>query len=504
MQIIATMLNDSVVRGNLNKNNIPVDVNLDNLIEASNTISQLTSEGLNTNQQAKKDIAQINERLNISKTTQQETQETLIGLKKAYETTLQSQKWAEELKDLTNKELVERFVTNDQKLQAQQLLQQEQHGNLQQSKAMLEGIQQKLDILKDPLIRLAEEDNLEQKQTILEALYKIAELNLVQEESTINLEIVDQNEAHSLSAMNQTAPEFSAEEYQNLLATRSRIIKEQQSHRQELLASLNNLGEQMNEYTLVLSKTRELLLQHRALAVELKILLGSNQLSNDDVPNGITEALRPALIGQLETNISKLSREQVEIREQINRLGQQDETLEEIQISLSKIVGLFSAQLDTLKTLADLEKDFELEFIELPETERQSLKQAATRRLNSENTRIDAFLRLIPSEDAHNLTGVLQNYYVELMVVENKKENLQRQRENTNRLIELTEEERITISKLLDLLQKQKEQIVSEDEMAWLEIRAQLMPEQATELLDNYEATTGRYLAPPSPILEEK
>ena len=493
MQVIATILENSSEE--IDSDDLPENAQLDDLVAASKITTELMSKAIAATGQAKEQLAKIDQQISTAGEAQQAAQEMLLSSQRAYETALQTQEWESELKNLTAEQLVEQFSQNAQLLENNQARLQKQSKELQSAQTNIESLQQRLEILRDPLLRLAEQENLAKKQDFLKTLYEFAVLDLPQEEG-VNLETDD------VPSVNQVDSD-STEGYQNLLSTRVRIIEEQQKHRKEFLEALRALSERVNEHINLLSTTRELALQHYASAVELKKRLGRGQLVDDEIPSGITEVLKRTSIAELEVALDEFLRDQVETEEQVEKLAKQDQTLEEIQIYLSKIERLFSTRLDTLETIKSLEADFELELKDYSEVELQSLKRAAIRLLSSEDSAVDALLSLIPSEEAKELSDTLESYYLELIELKGKQENLQRQREDSERLIELAEEEKISTTELLALLQDQKTQLESEDEDEWLRVRAQLVPEKAEELLGNHEARTGRYIPAPLPILAE-
>ncbi len=497
MQVIATILGESTVNGETQQDDLSEDSHLDNLVAAGETTTEFMSKAIAVTEQAKEQLAQIDEKISVAGKAQQETEEILLALQKAYETALQTQEWESELKSFTAKQLLEHFSQSTQQLENNQVALLGQFEELQLAQENIEGLQQKLEILRDPLLRLAEQENLDQKQEFLETLYEFAALDLLTQEESFDSETKD-----TLSSSNQ-AGFNGVEGYQNLLSTRVRIIEEQQKHRKEFLEALRTLGEKFDEHIALLSTTRGLALQHYTSAVELKKRLGRGQLVNNEIPSGITKVLKRTFIDELEVDLDKFLRDQIEIKEQIEKLTKQDQTLEKIQEHLSSIERLFSTRLDSLAVLTSLEGEFALEIEDYSEAELQSLRRTAIRHLISEDSQIDAILNWIPSEEAQELSNTLGSYYLELVLLESKKENLQKQREASERLIELAEEEKVVTAELLTLLRDQKTQLASENDDEWLKIRAQLVPEKAEELLGNYEARTGRHLATPVPIPEE-
>src|SRR5262249_60404422 len=95
-------------------------------------------------------------------------------------------------------------------------------------------------------------------------------------------------------------------------------------------------------------------------------------------------------------------------------------------------------------------------------------------------------------------------YYRELIEIEEKEENLKKQRDLVNQLIELTQKETAALARLRPLLAKQLVQLQTAREEETVLARARLRPDQADELLKAYQTKTGRLLAKPLPIPEKE
>src|SRR5262249_56051455 len=95
-------------------------------------------------------------------------------------------------------------------------------------------------------------------------------------------------------------------------------------------------------------------------------------------------------------------------------------------------------------------------------------------------------------------------YYRELIEIEEKEENLKKQRDLVNQLIELTQKETAALARLRPLLAKQLVQLQAAREEEAVLARARLRPDQADELLKAYQTKTGRLLAKPPPIPDKE
>ena len=99
---------------------------------------------------------------------------------------------------------------------------------------------------------------------------------------------------------------------------------------------------------------------------------------------------------------------------------------------------------------------------------------------------------------------MLDAHYQELIEIEDKEENIKKQREKVEQILELTRKEAAAIARVLPLLAKQVQQLeAARDEDAVL-ARARLRPDLADELLKAYQAKTGRLLTKPLPFSEKR
>lgn len=91
----------------------------------------------------------------------------------------------------------------------------------------------------------------------------------------------------------------------------------------------------------------------------------------------------------------------------------------------------------------------------------------------------------------------------ELEELEGKKENLKDQKNNTESLIKLAEEEKMVILKLLLILNKQTEQLIHEEEEEWVMCREQLALQKAEEGRHTSEIRKGHHVSSQAPVLEK-
>src|SRR5262249_44082083 len=136
-------------------------------------------------------------------------------------------------------------------------------------------------------------------------------------------------------------------------------------------------------------------------------------------------------------------------------------------------------------------------------SEVKRLEQRAADRLAAESSGWDTLLVLDASKTSKNLAELLDTYYQELIQLEDKEENLKKEREKVDKLLELTRKETATLTRMLPLLARRETLLQAAlDEEAVL-ARARLRPDRADELLKAYQAKAGRQLAKPLPVADK-
>ena len=541
MQLPASALERMASEGLITLETIPEDSRPEALRTTSDTVASALADAQSAIQSAKERREQIVQQIENSQTSQQEAQDRLAQLKQSAVAAERARQWDTELKDLEAQALVQRFTDNTEKSQTTGTSLEEARQTYTASQTAAEKIQNQLDSLTDPLLRVAQEESQEEKQTILKRLYGLAGLEVPTEVQTaapseetaaqptdqnaalaaqieqavlqrlsgvIGLEgqTNGQNAEQEAEAASQPAEDTdpivtTLTEYQATLSKRSRIIEERQALQTELQTALTTLHKHGEQYATVLSEATTLALQNYATAVELKKRIGQQQLQGSAIPDGITEALQQERVAELETELAELLGNQTLTQQRIDVLSQPDETLPKRQALLTQILDSIGTRLDVRTDLAELEAAFTQSRDGLSEVARQSLEQDAQRRLNESGGGFG--LAFAPSERADNLTSILQAYYADLIELEAQQANLQQQAERTERLVQLADGEKTTVAELLPFLQQQADQLEAGREEEDVKIQAQLQPEEAEQLLAKFEAKTGRRLPTPPPVAEE-
>ena len=498
MQVLAKKLEES---GMADRKKISETSTSESLTEAADTVSGSVTEAVTAVQEAGALAAHIPGQKEEAEKAHRDRKEILTRLKETRDSAVQSRHWASELEKLTPEQVVSGFQETAEKLlkSKNDLDAVRQDADKLQTEA--DDIFKKIVALKDPLVRTAQQESLEEKYNILKLLYQTANLEFRSE----GTETPDRAKSVLLSAREDTPAASLSQNWQTLLSTRLGIVCEKQKLRAELFTALNRLNQKNEQYATVLSETVKLTLQHHASALELKKRLGRKQIGREQIPDGITDALRENLSADLEKESAELMNRQTLVKQQMETLSRPDETLEKTQTLLTQALASIGKRLDFTAELKKLEQDFERRPDQFSEAERKELEHATIRRMELENTVREFFLSLfVPSESGKNLDELLQVYYRDIIEQEFRQANLAKRKEITDRLTGLADAEKAAVSELLPLLRKEAQEAEIRKDEEWVKIRACLMPDKAGELTAAFKSRTGRSVSVPPPVPEEQ
>lgn len=496
MQAIGKSLEEFARKRRIKEDSIPEAMRTQALNTDRDMISGIISEVLTAAQNAKEELNHIPERIKESERSRKELAEKLVIMKKSYESAQMSRQWASGLNDITAQELVQKFHENTERFKKNKAALKKAREEFKNALKTEEDVRAKLEHLKDPFMRLAEQESLGEKQNIRKSLYEFAELELPDKATSETKKMADKTDPGE--------SELKVEEYQDLLAGRSRVIQGEEEGRVELSEALKGLDQQIGNYVNLLTNASQSVQQRYAIASELKKRLGRGELTTGELPDGVRDALKQEIINELDTEMNDIMNQQSRISRQIEDLGRKDQNLENARKLFADILGLVGKRLDILRDQKKLEQTFERKLSDLSETERKAIEQAAIRRSETEDTLKEFFFSFVPSDRAKSLTQLLHAYYLELTEQERKAENLNQRKEMNERLIKFAEEEKAAISELIPLLQNQMKELELRKEDKSARIRARLVPQKAEDILRTYETKTGIRLSVPEPILEEK
>ncbi|MDM8536534.1 mechanosensitive ion channel [Desulfobacterales bacterium HSG17] len=498
MQVMVKKLEN---KGKTDAVKISKNLSSQSLTDASDSASKLMTEAVTAVQKAKEELTHIPGMKEEAAKKQKDMKEFLIRLKGTQDSAKQARQWASEIEKLTPEQLIAKFQKNNEKIMKNKTELDAIRTQVGKCQTAVDEIQKKLDALKDPLLRIAQQESLEEKYNIQKLLHQIANLEF----NSGKNDIKDKTKP-VLSVNQEKAPEASlSKNWQTLLFSRLGIIAEKKKLRSELLVALNNLNQENKKYTSVLSETGKLTMQHHKTAMELKKRLGHRQINMDIIPDGITEALKKTLISQIEKETAELTNKQILLGQQIETLSISDEILEKTQALLTQALTSIGKRLDIIDELKKMEQLFNRKQDELSETELKKMQHATIRRMEVENTIKEFFLSVfVHSKSAENLSELLQVYYRDIIEQEFRQTNIEKRKEITERLTGLAQVEKTAVSKLLPLLEKTALESEIQKQEEWIKIRVRLTPDKAREIIADFKSRTGRNLSVPPPVPEDQ
>jgi small-conductance mechanosensitive channel len=458
---------------------------------------------------AKSEVVRLDRQRHEAQAAGQAAAKQLANLKESQEVTVAALKWEGRLKGLTSPQAVQTFTTTRKQLT--QRLRKLQPEAEQYHKAALLAAEAKarLDGLKDPFLRAAEEQGQAEKQKLLAGLRKEAGLErgggaaapAVPAGTTKKAAAVHPSKPDARSELEKAADPLLT--FQQLLAGRLRVLEEREARKADLLAALDQVNQRATAYGKTVAGARLLALELNATAVDLKKRLGKGDLSADQMPEGITEALRLENRAKLDgaaTSILNALNQVQQDRTKLRRKGPDEKAVAAATNDLLTVVG---RRLDLLADLKRLAEDYRQEKSARPPSETKRLQQRAAERQSNDSSAWDTLLGIDSSKSAKDLEGLLESFYQELIEIEDKEENLKKQREKVNELAELTRKEMAALARVLPRLARQLTRLAAAREEDTVLARARLRPERAEELLQAYQAKTGRLLAKPLPVPEK-
>jgi small-conductance mechanosensitive channel len=271
----------------------------------------------------------------------------------------------------------------------------------------------------------------------------------------------------------------------------------------ELLAAQNDLEKKATAYLQALADTRLDDLRLNAAAVELKKRFGLGEISSEKIPDGITEALqleqRTKLSGKTTAVLNTLDL----LLQERDKLLRPDPAADALATATSELLTLVGSRLDLIADWKRLAADYRRERSARPASELKRVEQLAAERQAKESSNWDSILGIDSSKASTSLAELLEVHYQELIEIEEKEENIKKQREKVEQILELARKEAAAIARVLPMLAKQVQQLEAAREEDAVLAKARLCPDQADELLKAYQARTGRLLTKPLPFAEK-
>jgi small-conductance mechanosensitive channel len=459
-------------------------------------------------EKARNEIGDLAKQLAESRQAGDAAVKQLANLKQSREVTTAALKWEEQLKGMTAAQVAEAFTRTKQGLAARGEKLLADQAEYKKAVARVAEVRASLDGLKDPFLRQAEEQGQAERARIAGELRKEAGLDREAPGAPTA-------EAKQTAADKPTKPEKKPESdgrtplekttdglatFQQLLAARASVLDEREEKTRELLAALDDLEKKAGGYGASLAEARRLALELSAAATDLKKRVGKGQLPGDQVPDGVTDALRVERRTQLAEDAAGVLTALTQVEQEREKLRRPDAEADALKAVTRDLLALVGRRLDLLADLKQLTADYQQDKKDRPPSELKRLDQLAADRQWSNATTADRLLAIDGSQSSKALEELLGSYYRELIEIEEKSDNLKKQKDGIDQLIELTRKGSVAVTDALPLLEKQVARLQAAQEEELVLARARLKPDQADELLKAYQTKSGRLLPKPVPV----
>jgi small-conductance mechanosensitive channel len=218
----------------------------------------------------------------------------------------------------------------------------------------------------------------------------------------------------------------------------------------------------------------------------------------------VTDALRLELRTRLDADEAGVLTALAQVEQDREKLRRPDADADSLKAATKELLTLVGQRLDLLADLKKLTAECRREKKDLSPSEIKRLEQRAADRRSADRTPADRLLGLDTSKAARTLDELMDSYYQELVEIEDKDDNLNKQKEKIDQLVELTRKESAAVAQTLPLLEKQVVRLQGAQEEELVLAHARLKPDQADELLKAYQTKTGRLLPKPVPVGEKE
>ncbi len=251
------------------------------------------------------------------------------------------------------------------------------------------------------------------------------------------------------ATLDETARKLVAARQQ--LSARMRAMTEREEKAQSLVAALDELEKKAVAYQTTLDDAHRLAGQSAALGAEIEARVGRGDLEAAKVPAG---GGPPARAG-LDAEAAGVSRALAQLRDERDALRKPDADRDNLKSLTREVLTRVGERVELLADLKKLAGEYAATPKDRTEAEQKRLDLKATERMTRDAGEWDwalAFDRSQPGADASALLGA---YYKELINHDERAENLKRQNEALDALVDLTRREAADTAKLRALLEKQ-------------------------------------------------
>ena len=511
MQVLATLLDKAGVADKL-----PEQAGLKRLAEAAERAKKLASEVRGTTEKAKAELPVLEKALTEAKAARDDAARQLAALKQSQEATLAALRFEEQLGKLSTEQVVDEFNRLRKTLAENAAALKAQEEAYKQAATAVTEARTKLDALKDPLLRAAEDEGQSEGQKILAELRKEAGLDRAAKDVAAPTADPKKTERPDVrpdldhkpkqpeavpTSRERAAAQLAG--FQQQLAARVRVLDEREEKARALLAALEALEKKASAFAGTLTDTRQTALQLNAAAVGIKTRVGRGDLDSAKIPEGVTEALSIEARAKLDADATAVLNALSQTRRELEAMKKPDPQADALKALTKELLTVVGQRIDLLGDLKKLDAEYRIARKDRPLSEQKRLDQTAAERMGRDAGRWDWLLALDSSQEATGLAELMEAYYRELVEIEDKEENLKKQKKAIDELVELTAKERAAIVTGLPALEKELARLEGERAEEVVVTRARLRPEAAEELLKAYQTKTGRVLPKPLPLAEK-
>jgi small-conductance mechanosensitive channel len=509
MQVLAKLL----LKKNISDDKLPEKARAAQLQQAALRQKRSASGVRATTAKAKAELALLDRQRAETGAAGQAAAKQLASLRESQDVTLAALKWEGRLKGMSSARVIKLFTTLRKQLRDRLGKLQAEADRYKRAVAAAAEAKARLDGLKDPFLRAAEEQGQSEKQNLMAELRKEAGLERASRPARNGSQTPPEGNRKKTNPDKKTKPDTRPElehvadsllTFQQHLAGRVRVREERVVKKKDLLAAQGTLKKRATAYAKTLVAARLLALELNAAAVDLKKRLGKGDLSGDNIPEGITDALRLETRTKLDASATSVLNGLQQLQQDQAQLLRPDPDEEALTAASKELLTLVGRRLDLLADLRRLAADYKKEKAARSPSEIKRLEQRAAERQHDESSAWDTLLGIDSSKTATNLSELLESYYRELIEIEEGEDNLKKQREKVDKLIELTQKETVALTRVLPMLAKQVTRLEAAREEEAVLARARLRPERAEELLKAYQTKTGRLLNKPLPVADRE
>jgi small-conductance mechanosensitive channel len=504
MNVVAALL----AKAGVSEDRFPDSARPKRVADAADRQARSAAEVQAATDKARVEIGELAKQLAEARQAGDAAAKQLANLKQSRQLTTAALKWEEQLRGMTAAEVAEAFTRTRKDLAAkgQRLL-----FNQAEYKKAVAGVAEvwaKLDGLKDPFLRQAEEQKQAERLNIAGELQKEAGLDrpasvapgsppaepkkLAGDKPT---DAAKKPEPDRRTELEKTTDVLAG--FQQLLAARMRVLDEREAKTKELLAALDDLEKKAGAYGAALAEARRLALELTAAASDLKRRVGKGELPWNKTPDGVTDALRVEGRAQLDADAAGVLTALTQVEQEREKLRRPDPDADAVKAVTKDLLALVGRRLDLLTDLKKLRTEYQRDKKDRPPSELKRLDRLASDRQSSDATTAERLLGIDTSQSSRALGELLGTYYRELIEIEEMNDNLKNQKERIEQLIDLTQKGSAAVTDALPLLDKQLAQLQAAREEELVLARARLKPDQADELLKAYQSKSGRLLPKP-------